>query len=55
MKYMQIILISNVDMNLKESQCIRATLNPGNVNKDPIRPHHTAMKNLITNLDAGPL
>lgn len=37
------------------SQCIRAIRKPGNVNKAPRIPHPTAMKNLTTILEAGPL
>jgi hypothetical protein len=28
---------------------------PGNVKRAPIDPHHSAMKNLRTSFDAGPL
>lgn len=38
-----------------ESQCIRAIRKPGNVKMAPIIPHKTAMKNLTTIFDAGPL
>lgn len=40
---------------LTVSQCILANRRPGNVNKEPSKPHHRARKNFNTILDAGPL
>ena len=39
----------------RASQCMRAIRSPGNVKRAPMEPHHRAMKNLSTSLDAGPL
>lgn len=40
---------------LRESQCIRAILRPGNVNMAPSRPHDMAIQNFTMIFDAGPL
>lgn len=44
-----------VNIYLRESQCILATLSPGNVNNVPITAAHTANDNFNISFEAGPL
>ena len=49
------VMAPRPSVNCMVSQCILARRIPGKVNNAPTVPHQRAMKNLSTNLEAGPL